>query len=63
MNVPHIYRIADKAYSKLPDNQTILISGESGAGKTHATREIMKYIEKDQVNQDIKIKDATKTQI
>ena len=47
---PHIYKIADKAYSKLPKNQTILISGESGAGKTHATREIMKYIEKGQEN-------------
>jgi myosin V len=47
---PHIYRIADKAYSKLPNNQTILISGESGAGKTHATREIMKYIENGQEN-------------
>ena len=47
---PHIYRIADKAYSNLPRNQTILISGESGAGKTHATREIMKYIEKGQGN-------------
>ena len=47
---PHIYRIADKACSKLPNNQTILISGESGAGKTHATREIMKYIENGQEN-------------
>ena len=47
---PHIYKIADKAYSNLPNNQTILISGESGAGKTHATREIMKYIEKGQEN-------------
>lgn len=47
---PHIYGIADKAYSNLPNNQTILISGESGAGKTHATREIMKYIENGQEN-------------
>ena len=47
---PHIYKITDKAYSNLPKNQTILISGESGAGKTHATREIMKYIEKGQEN-------------
>lgn len=44
---PHIYQIADNAYKnliKFKNNQTILISGESGAGKTHGTKVMMKYL-------------------
>lgn len=42
---PHIYKISSLAMKELRDtNQTILISGESGAGKTYITREIMKHI-------------------
>lgn len=44
---PHIYQIADKAYNnllKLNKNQTILVSGESGAGKTYSVRNILKYL-------------------
>ena len=40
---PHIYQIANNAFNNFTENQTILISGESGAGKTHATRSLMKY--------------------
>jgi myosin V len=40
---PHIYQIANNAFNNFIENQTILISGESGAGKTHATRSLMKY--------------------
>eukprot|EP01132_Coremiostelium_polycephalum_P006082 gene6082-7579_t len=44
---PHIYSIADKAYRALQserENQCIIISGESGAGKTEASKYIMQYI-------------------
>ena len=42
---PHIYKISSLAMKELRNtNQTILISGESGAGKTYITREIMKHI-------------------
>jgi len=44
---PHIYSIADKAYRALlseRENQCIIISGESGAGKTEASKYIMQYI-------------------
>ena len=44
---PHVYSIADYAYRNLcksNKSQSILISGESGAGKTVSTKVIMKYL-------------------
>lgn len=42
---PHLYRVAEEAL-KGEGDQTILISGESGAGKTVATKIIMEYVAK-----------------
>lgn len=42
---PHLYRVAKEAL-KGEGDQTILISGESGAGKTVATKIIMEYVAK-----------------
>ena len=43
----HSFALADSAYRNMRDrhqNQCILITGESGAGKTEASKIVMKYI-------------------
>lgn len=48
-NPPHIYGLADDMYRNMlidKENQCVIISGESGAGKTVSTKYIMSYITK-----------------
>uniref|UniRef100_UPI00358DECC1 unconventional myosin-Ie-like n=1 Tax=Myxine glutinosa TaxID=7769 RepID=UPI00358DECC1 len=48
-NPPHIYALADNMYRNMlidDENQCVIISGESGAGKTVAAKYIMSYVSK-----------------
>uniref|UniRef100_A0A8C9YC38 Osteoclast-stimulating factor 1 n=1 Tax=Sander lucioperca TaxID=283035 RepID=A0A8C9YC38_SANLU len=48
-NPPHIYALADTMYRNMmidSENQCVIISGESGAGKTVAAKYIMSYVSK-----------------
>ena len=46
---PHVYAVAERAYSQMehgvgPLNQSIIVSGESGAGKVSARPQIIQHL-------------------
>ncbi|XP_041789609.1 unconventional myosin-XV-like [Chelmon rostratus] len=65
-NPPHLFAIANMSYTTMMDakkDQCIVISGESGSGKTEATKLILRYLtaihHKCNVTQQIEILEAT----
>ena len=44
---PHLFMVAEDSYQDIfsdNKNQSIIISGESGSGKTEATKILLKYL-------------------
>lgn len=61
---PHLYFIADNAYASMVkerENQSLLITGESGAGKTENTKKVIQYFAY-VASSSTKKDDAVKTQ-
>ncbi|XP_057186832.1 unconventional myosin-XV-like [Triplophysa rosa] len=65
-NPPHLFAIANIAYTTMMDlkqNQCIIISGESGSGKTEATKLVLRYLtaihHTRNITQQIEILEAT----
>ncbi|XP_063312179.1 myosin-1B-like [Pelobates fuscus] len=61
---PHIFSISDNAYQAMltdRENQSILITGESGAGKTVNTKRVIQYFATIAASGDKKQKEAEKT--
>lgn len=59
-NPPHVYALVTEAYKQLfeattespiPKDQAIIITGESGAGKTFTTGKVLDFV--DAVNQNV----------
>ncbi|KAK5972438.1 MYOsin heavy chain structural protein, partial [Trichostrongylus colubriformis] len=59
---PHLFAVADEAYRNMQndhENQSMLITGESGAGKTENTKKVISYFAMVGASQTVKKKDKS----
>ena len=63
---PHLYSIADTAYQNMlrdRENQSMLITGESGAGKTENTKKVIQYLAFVAASATVQKEDANKVSL
>lgn len=57
---PHIYRIAAESYKNLcadSRDQCVIVTGESGAGKTEAAKQLMQFVTTVGTSNDAQVRD------
>ncbi|CEO94284.1 hypothetical protein PBRA_000069 [Plasmodiophora brassicae] len=63
---PHTFRVAEECFQLLTtygNNQSLIVSGESGAGKTESAKQLMRYLARRSTKSDADSKESIESQV